>query len=412
MQRLFFSVCLLLLINFPFVTTFAQNTDAVRFFDDEQRRQRDRFIGLRMNSGTILPTDELTSTFDTPYYQSFSLRFGFRSTGESWQDFAFGMPYVGFGLYVANFPTKREVFGNPIALYMFHGGNILNFTHRWSMHYEWHLGAAFNWNHFDPFDNPENIVIGSSVTAYASVNVYSRFRLTPRLDINAGVGFSHFSNGAHRLPNRGMNLLSPFVELAYSLDNRERTITPVVPIAPPAQFQQRIDYDFTFTVSSRQIDVDTIGTGLPSRYLDHNFPVLGFSFAPFVVPNHRYRYGLSLDVVYDRSSNARAWREQHPVTGHWHDRIALAPVGERFAVGLSARGEITMPLYTFFAGIGYNFIQQTSAPRLYQMIGIKIHPRNDLFATFGVRATNFSRAQYLYWSLGYTFQGKPIRRRR
>ena len=409
MKKYIYLVCLLLLINFPFVTISAQNTDAVRFFDDEQnRRQRDRFIGLRMNSGTILPTDEFTSTFDTPYYQSLSLRFGFRSTGNNWQDFAFGMPYLGFGLYVADFPTKREVFGNPIALYMFHGGKILNFTRRWSWHYEWHLGMAFNWNYFDPIDNPQNIVIGSSTTAYASINTYTRFRITPRLDVNAGIGFSHFSNGAHRLPNRGMNLITPFVELAYSLDNRERTIVQATPIAPPVRFEPRIDYDFKFTLSSRQIAVDTINIG--SRYFNHNFPVLGFSFTPLVVPNFRYKYGLSLDVVYDQSSNARAWREWY--NGQLHDRVRLAPFGERFAVGLSVRGEITMPTYTFFANIGYNFIRHTNEPRTYQIIGIKIYPREELFATFGVRATQFSRAQYLYWSLGYTFQGRPIRRRR
>jgi hypothetical protein len=403
------SIFLTFLIGFSSVSAFAAKIETADFETGERRRTHNRFIGMRMNSGMILPIDDFTRGLDSRYYQSLSLRFGFRSTGENWRDFAYGMPYAGLGLYVADFPARREVFGTPIAIYMFHGGTLRQFSSRFSLHYEWNLGASFNWQPYDPFDNPKNTIIGSSTNVYASINAYTRWRLSPRIDLNMGAGFNHFSNGAARLPNTGMNLFSPFIELTYTLDNNE---AEVIPMPPLSEFERRIDYNFKLTISSRQIRMDTLGTGLPSEFLNYNFSVLGFSFTPLFVPNHRYKYGISLDVVYDASSNARAWREMNPRTGHLHDRVQLAPLQERFAVGLSARGEITMPTHTLFANVGYNFIQQTSANRFYQVIGIKIYPREEMFATFGIRATHFSRAQYLYWSLGYTLAGRGISRRR
>ena len=387
---------------------FSQNADFVELSEEERQRNRNRFIGVQANSGIILQTDEFTSTFATRYYQSLSLKFGFRSTGNSWQDFAFGMPYVGVGLRFIDFPTKRDVFGNPIAVYMFHGGTIRNLSPRFSLHYEWNLGASFNWWHFCPFDNPENVVFSTSTNVYASLGAYARWRMTPRMDLHLGAAFNHFSNGATRLPNRGMNLFSPFVEVTYALDPQDRDMSAPTPIPPPSEFQQRIDYEFKLTISSRQTRVDTLGTGLPSRYINHNFPVLGFSFTPLVVPNHRFRYGIGLDLVYDRSNNIRAWREQNLDTGNMYDRLELAPFSERISMGLSARGEITMPAYSLFANFGYNIIQATDATRLYQVIGVKFYPRDEMFVTFGIRATNFSRAQYLYWSVGYTLRGRPL----
>lgn len=393
------SFFLTLFLFFSSASVFA----AVDFREVEQRRQHNRFIGLRANSGAMLVTHDFIRTLESRYYQSLSLRFGFRSTGSSWQDFAFGMPYTGLGLYVANFPTTRELFGNPIAVYMFHGGTIRDFNPRFSLHYEWNLGASFNWLHYDSLDNPENTIISSPTNVYISVNAYARWQLSPRIDLNLGAGLGHFSNGAIRLPNKGMNLFSTFVELTYALDGgRQET----VPIPPPTAFEPRIDYDFTLTVSSRQVRVDTVGTGLTSRHLNYNFPVIGLSFAPLFVPNHRYKYGLSLDLLYDRGSNVRAWREQN------YDRMQLAPARERFSAGLSVQGEITMPLYSIFANIGYNFIHHTTDPRLYQIIGVKIYPHESLFVTFGIRAHYFSRAQFLYWSLGYTLGGGTVRRRR
>jgi hypothetical protein len=414
MKQYFYPILFIFLMNFSSVAVFAQDmaADGIDTFIEEQKRKHNRFIGLKMNNGIILPTDEFTKTFNSPYYHSLSLRLGFRPTGDSWMDFAYGMPYVGFGLYVADFPTKREVFGNPIALYIFHGGTIHNFSPRFSLHYEWNLGVAFNWKHYDPFTNPENIVIGSSNTAFASVNAYTKWRLTPRVDVNLGLGVNHFSNGSTRLPNSGMNLFAPFVELTYALDSKEKEIRQIVPIAPPTKFKPRLDYDFAFTLSSRQIKVDTVGTGMPSIYFNYNFPILGFSFTPLIVPNHKYKYGVGLDIVHDKSINAKVWREMNPLDGHMYDRVKFAPTMEQFTVGLSARGEITMPLYTFFTNIGYNVVQQTDARRGYQLIGIKVYPRENLYATFAVKATHFSRAQYIAWSLGYTLEGKPISRNR
>jgi hypothetical protein len=79
---------------------------------------------------------------------------------------------------------------------------------------------------------------------------------------------------------------------------------------------------------------------------------------------------------------------------------------DRFSLGAGVRGELTMPRYSIFATVGWNALWgNRSDTRLYQVLGLKVYLSQDMFGTFGIRASHFSSAQYLYWSLGYTIRG-------
>ena len=400
------------LINFSALSLMSQNGFGVEVFESEQKRNHNRFVGLRLNGGFMLPTDDFVRSFDLyeRYYQSLTVRFGFRSTGESWLDRAFGMPYIGLGLSVIDFPAKRANFGTPFALYMINGGTIHEFNSTFSLKYEWHLGASFNWKYYDAISNPQNITIGSPLNAYASVGAFVNWQISPRIDMSFGASVNHYSNGSTRLPNRGMNQFSPFVELNYSLDKNANDRVRLNPNELPSTFKRRMDYDLMLTVSSHQITADSNYENLPARYIDYNFPIIGLSFTPLVVPNRRYKYGISLDFLYDKSRNVKVWEIEQ--NGNMLQRISFAPPIERLSVGFSARGEMTMPLYTVFCNIGYNVFQLSEGTRAYQTIGIKVYPHENLYATFAVRTTYFSQAKYIAWSVGYVFEGNPRRLRK
>jgi len=359
--------------------------------------------------GFVLPTnDYIKAGKGTSKYTSFSLKYGVKSTGERWEDFAYGMPYYGIGFYTAQFYDKKSL-GNPLSLFLFQGAEFKRFNSRLSLNYELNLGMSFNWEPFDAFDNPENIALGSSVNAHVGANIYLKRRLSDVWDLNIGVGLNHFSNGAQQLPNKGINLAAPFIELVYNINNppinSERKLT-----VPP--HETRIDYDIVFTASTRQIRLDTLGTGLPSRLIDKNFKVFGLSYATLFVPNYKYKWGPSLEIVYDESSDIKAWRQLHPEDGHYYDRVKLGPLHKRFTVGLSLKGEMTFPYVSFFANLGYNLLHGNDYDyRLYQIIGAKAYLSDNIFGTFGIRSSKFSKAQYLYWSIGYTIKGKSFKKK-
>lgn len=362
--------------------------------------------------GIVLPTNKYIKESDNiPLSASLSLKYGVYSRGDKWEDIAYGMPYYGIGIYASRFFNKRAL-GYPLSVFVFQGAEIKKFNRNVSLGYEINLGMSFNWKPFDAFDNPDNIALGSSVNVHVGANIYLKTPLSDKWDLRYGMGISHFSNGAQQLPNKGLNMASPFIELVYNFNGTPEPTPEAKSLEAPV-LEDRFDYDLTFTSSTRQIRIDTVGTGLPSRLIDKNFRVFGLSYSAMYIQNYKYRWGPSVELVYDESSGVRAWRQKHPEDGQFYDRVKLGDFHERISLGISVRGEITYPRHAFFCHMGYNLIHGNDYDfRFYQIIGLKAYLKDNFFGTFGIRAARFSKAQYLYWSIGYTIQGKPLKRKK
>ncbi len=389
-------ICLLSgLIGF---SLYANNSD-----NDSIKPKLPHFLVFNASDGFVFPTNDFVAgEHRIPHYTSVSLKYGITSTGDDWKDYAYGMPYGGIGIYMANFYRDHDL-GTPFSVYFFQGAQLKKIERNLSINYEWNLGGSFNWKYYDPFDNPNNIALGSSVNIHAAANLYLKWRLSKKLDIHGGASFTHFSNGAYTLPNKGLNMLSGFVELAYYF-NRENDDYRMNGKMSPPPFEKRIAHDFSILLSSRNARIDTVGTGLPDEYTNRKFKVIGMSYSHLFQNSYKYKWGPSIEMVYDESAGIRAWRQEHPESGKTYDRIRLGKVKERFSVGLSLKGEISMPVYSIFAHMGYDIIHGNKQDkRLYQILGVKVYLKENLFGTFGIRATNFGKAQYLYWNLGYTF---------
>lgn len=392
----------LILITFVFITL---NLDA-----QVVKEQRQRFVSANYSYGTVFPTNDFVSGENKiPAYQSYSLRYGFTSKAKSVYDYVYGLPYWGIGLYKIDMLGRKEDFGNPFSIYLFQGARLAQFSDRLKINYEWSLGMSFNWKHYDQFTNPQNIAIGAPACVHIAGSVYLKWVATQQLDFNLGVSATHFSNGKSNTPNYGLNMGAIFLGMAYSFDRKE--IVPKKYIGDePVEFKKRIDQEFTFIVSRRTIELDTLNNDLVYKFPDRTFRVFGLSYAPVFVTNLRYKWGPSLDLVYDESGGAYAKRDRDPTTGAMVDRIFLGPIKDRFVAGLSLMGELSMPYYSIFAHLGYDVIRSSKYhpedSRLYQIVGAKIYFNNSLYGTFGIRATRGSSAQFLYWSLGYRIKGK------
>ena len=208
-----------------------------------------------------------------------------------------------------------------------------------------------------------------------------------------------------------MNNYAASVALSYSLNDSENRVrrdsslrVPYVPL--------HLEHDFSLTRSFRQIYYDGRGTNLSTQYVQYRHPVFAFSYAPMLRWSYRYRCGLSLDFMYDESVGAHADYVMDPADGKMYERVWLGDKRKRFNLGLSAKNELIMYGFSFYLNIGYDIIHgNKSLTRLYEVIGVKIHPRGPLYAGVGVRAAYLSKAQFIAWSLGYNLSGKPLRKK-
>lgn len=366
-------------------------------------RKTDRFIAMNSGFGEAFLTNEyLRERNSMPSYIAGTFKFGMRANGNQWTDYAYGMPYIGVGVYSLNIFGKESRMGTPVSVYLFSGSRIKTFSERMWWAYEWNLGMSFNWNPYDPFDNPYNVTLGSSVNAHIALATYIAWEISTRWTFNFGVQLTHFSNGAQKLPNKGLNLYSGFFQADFLLEKRKEFKRPDPASLVPPPFRKRIDYDITATISSHQITFDTIGTGLPTEFIDKKFTVVGMTFSPMYVPSYKYKFGPFIDFLYDESIGASANMRRNPADGHNYIRYSYGSVGNRFSLGLGMKGEIVLPYYSVTAQVGYDVIHADKIlPRLYQVIALKLPFGDCLYGAVGIRATNFSRAQCIYASIGY-----------
>ena len=351
---------------------------------------------------------------DIPGYQAFSLRFARASNGSRWEDFAYNMPFFGVGFYKPFFANNPGL-GNPFSIYMFRGSTLRQFTNNLGLVFEVGLGLSMNWNPYDPFDNPDNRAIGSRNNVHFGMRFYFEYSLSRNFDLKFGVDLNHFSNGAARRPNGGVNMGALSFSLAYNFNSPNKgALLRSPPLFEPPYVPLRIDHSVQFIASNRQSRFSMYGTGLLTDFVDHSFTVLGVAYSPMIVRGFRYKWGPSVRLIYDESSRARAWREEHPIDGQLYYRVEIDPrFRNRLSLGLGLSGEISMPIASFFAKVGYNVYHRHHVDsRLYQVVGVKAYLQDNFFATFGISATEFSQAQFLYWSFGYTISAEPPRQRR
>jgi hypothetical protein len=77
-------------------------------------------------------------------------------------------------------------------------------------------GIGYVTKSYDRTDNTKQIAIGSQVNAAIQFMLEYRYRVR-RTQLNAGLGVDHWSNGAYRMPNLGLNMLGINLGISYAL---------------------------------------------------------------------------------------------------------------------------------------------------------------------------------------------------
>lgn len=362
--------------------------------------RRPLFLTAKYSGGYVLSTDKvLRDDYAIPYAQYWEMKAGLAALGNTWQDIEWGMPYYGIGFGVYDF--DRRDMGTPLSIYVFQGATLKRFSDRLKLNYEWNLGVSFNWKVFDEDTNPTNECIGNKANVYISGNIYLSWALSDNIDLNVGGMFNHVSNGAVKMPNSGINTAGGYLELRYNF-NRDRVRNSYNPLleAPPYKGHFLSDFMLHGTMRQRKVNPNTYG--LASQYVDHNFFVMGFSYALLRQPGHRFRYGLGLDLIYDESACFTPRAVGTKPNGKEIVEVRYGDMENRFSLGVSARGELVQSAYTIFALVGYNVIHGNKWDlRFYQQVGIKVPFWDNLYGTFSIRSKRFAKAQYLFFGMGY-----------
>ena len=339
--------------------------------------------------------------------QSAHLRYALQYRPETAAARICGDVYQGVGIARYDFGSPRET-GDPVAVYLFQGARIARLAPRLTLNYEWNFGLSFGWHPYHPDTNSWNGMTGSRLNAYLNVDFYLRWALSQRVGLVFGPTLTHFSNGNTKFPNAGLNTLGTKIGLTCDLGTPAGAAPQPQAARPP--FPRHMSYDLTLFGSWRRKGVRLDGRLIPSP---EAYPVAGISFAAMYNFGYRFRAGLAADGVYDGSANVYTedyivgWGEEDP--GYTFHKPGT---DRQLSLGLSARAEFVMPLFTVGIGIGANVLHKGGdLAAVYQLVTLKIAATRSTYLHIGYSLQNFRDPNFLMLGVGYRFNNRCPRLR-
>ena len=353
---------------------------------------------FRLDVGNILPTNNYVKLQNTdldgvPHYFSYSLRLAKQTTGDQlWQQL-YGYPEYGVGVYSASFVNTTKL-GYPFAVYGFFNAPFFRLN-KLSLNYELGLGFTFNWNHYDPVTNPGNIAISTDGSVYIDAGLNLKYPLGKRVNLSLGYGFTHFSNGRLKLPNKGLNTGESKISIAYNLYDD--------PIQYKSQLKPKYTKHYEWIISGYGgiQNVVYLGTyvNVVTGMKGINLPVFGISNTFNRQVNYKSKIGFGFTVGYSGSQNSQIIVEsgkldEQETTFARHLSLSIYPSYELVIDKLSV---IIQPGF-------YIYRKQTTnmSPSFYQRIGVKYYFLENTFAGVSLRASKFHISEFIEWTVGYS----------
>ncbi len=347
-----------------------------------EEKKNPLFLRLAFQPGWVATTSDFLAGDNQAgepieHIQAFKVELGWQTDGAKDWEQRYRLPALGLGVYKASFENGKEL-GAPVALYGWFTWPIFNVTRKLDVTTDLSFGAAFNWKPFDPEVNPANDAVSTRVTFFTEWGLLARYALTPRLDLMAGGMFTHFSNGGAGFPNLGVNALTPIVRVGYHFQNdRPRYVPRDLPPFEPF---------WEMTLAG--------GAGWKNVALEEEREYFGVFAATFELGRHVSSMGKLVggaDWTYDDAANAGL------------DEVSSS---DKLAVGLFGGYEHLIGRFSIPFSVGYYIArgrEDDRLPALYQKIGLKYHVTDRLFVGLKMRFYNFTKADFVEWTLGYDF---------
>ena len=344
--------------------------------------------------------DVLQATMDmdqaktTRFAGSLHLKYGFTFPPDSKEGRFYPGVWQGLGAGV-NFFGNHKGLGTPISIYLFQGAPVWNIEKNLSLYYEWYFVISAGWKPSDGVTALSNLIVGSRMNAYINLGAGLLWKLDSHYSLTAGLEVTHFSNGNTSFPNPGVNLAGLRIGVTRTFGDE--------PYKPVKTFQED-----TLKRKKFGVDVTLYGAWRKRVYRGGDDPVLlrghfmvaGIDINPMWNLSRLFRVGPSLDVQWDESTDLKRNYAQGSTTG---DIYFYRPNPWRqICWGLSARGELVMPLFSVNIGIGYNPFGPMESRATYQMANLKVRIFKGFYVNIGYQLLDFQKQNNLMLGLGYS----------
>lgn len=326
------------------------------------------------NFGYIMPHRPAMRYFINGHPNGFDLRFLKKTyTNKNWQSI-YRIPKTGIGIYYSDL-GNRDILGNVFSIYSILNINILE-KKTFSLNYEISSGIAYLTKSFDFENNYYNTSIGSGVNFYFQFLIDSRIKLSKKLEIINSLSYKHFSNGAYKVPNQGLNIISYNLGISYN-----------------PSFEEKFYMQYDKKEYEKSIKIYSIGSiGSKQVFLpnDRNYFVSSLSLNSCKNISQKRMLGIGLDIFYDNSLS-----KLYKNNGMEYSNKDLF----RFGGFVSHEFMIDKLSILLQSGV-YVYSRWQKDGLLYHRFGLRYYSDKMIIYNLSLK-THFAKADFIEFGIGY-----------
>lgn len=360
-----FYVCFLLISTFA----FGQNSDET--------------IAVEVNSlrsNILLHSPDLAHLI-TGHPEGVLVSFSKKTYGkEEWQR-AFNYPE--YGLYILYQDFKNQYLGHDIAVGMHYNFYFL----KRQLMFKISEGIAFNSNPYNKELNNKNKAFGSAITANTNIILeYKKENLIGNFGIQAGIAFTHFSNGRIKSPNSGINTIGVNLGMNYNFEKNKSFIKDSTDLK--TNFKEPIKLNFMLRTGVCESIV--INSGQHPFYHISVFGDKRFS------RKGGYQFGAELFLTQSFKDFIRYYSNAYPEKNVSEDT-------DYKRVGVFAGYELFINRVSIETQIGYYVYKPFKYEiNVYNRLGAKYYLTKNIYTGFSIK-THLALAEALEFNAGYRF---------
>ena len=353
------------------VIPFASASDTLR-----TKRPRNKYLSLRYLHGPVYDHRGLSGVLDFHSTDGVAAEYLIETDGSRAWENIYGHPRLGAAFYYENYHYNvlgQSFSGAVIAEFPLVKKQFLGIDLRFL------AGTGYVTKKFDSESNPDNLLIGSRFSAFFCFGPQFQFFMNRPQRLLAGFNFVHWSNGAMRLPNLGLNLMQWHIGVQGRIGEEHPKFT--------GEPRQTIVWN-----KWQKYVTAAVGFRESQQPEGPKYCIISTTAGVYRMLGQRTRVGVGLDFFRDPSQNTTFGN-----FGIEESNDSPYLLGAHIAYGFCfGRTSATLHL----GGFIFNEIYDGAA--IYDRVVINYNITPHLMANLGLR-TYFMRAEYIEWGVGYMF---------
>ncbi len=341
---------------------------------DSLRVAGSQAIGLSLHSGFIIAHRPALVHLQKRHITMLELSYLHSTDGSKHWHGIYNFPLYGLGYRYIDFGNSREL-GKGHSLY---SQLLFPLFRKLGMKINWRFGVGIGYieKPFDTENNYKNLAIGSKLNGTVLTGVQFRFFTRKKLQLHGGIDFFHFSNGAFKLPNLGLNLPTVNIGLSYfqgkamaksypptNKEDRKQELSAAVAIG----FKER------YPPAGKQYMINVIN-------LQYHFPA-----------GQKGLLGTGTEMIVDESLKDRLEA----------DSIYAGYMRSSTRVGIFGSCGLRLGKWDALLQPGvYLYSKLTEDGSIYNRLLLKYHFHPRFHAGIGLKS-HFAKADYFEWAIGY-----------